>query len=299
VDVTVARTVNSSFGRSPFAPSLGFQLGLGDLDRFRREGDVPATSASQHTNLGGQTALLLPAGLRVNATYQRAQTETWVLRGAVQTPIRTSSLDWPAFTGAWTASLPRTGPGRILTSFTAQLAYRRRATGSQQVGFGGGDGAGGGTRSSSTDRSLAPSLSLTWLGGLLTSFDASTSRTERVSAANVFRTTRSAQNANVNFSFRPPRGLIRLRAPIRSSVRYTTNRSLVCLQAAGQATCVPYADSRRAQAELTLDTDVPPNLSAGFQMAYVLNEERQANRKNAQLVLTAFVSLTTSVGQIR
>jgi hypothetical protein len=120
-----------------------------------------------------------------------------------------------------------------------------------------------------------------------------------INAGNVFRTNRSAQNANVNVSFRAPRGLVRLRAPVRGSLRYATNRSLVCLQAAGQATCVPYADSRRAQAELTLDTDVPPNISAGFQMAYVLNEERQANRKNAQLVLTVFVSLTTSVGQVR
>ena len=299
VDVTVARTINSSFSRSPLAPALGFQLGLGDLDRFRREGDVLATSASQNTNLAGQTALLLPAGLRINATYQRAQTETWVLRGAVQTPIRTSSLDWPAFTGAWTASLPRTGPGRILTSFTAQLGYRRRDTESRQVAFGGGEAAGGGTRSSSTDRSVAPSLSLTWVGGVSTSYDASTSRSEVINAGNVFRTNRSAQNANVNVSFRAPRGLVRLRAPVRGSLRYATNRSLVCLQAAGQATCVPYADSRRAQAELTLDTDVPPNISAGFQMAYVLNEERQANRKNAQLVLTVFVSLTTSVGQVR
>ena len=48
-----------------------------------------------------------------------------------------------------------------------------------------------------------------------------------------------------------------------------------------------------------MDTELPPNMSAGIQMAYVLNEERQNNRKVRQLVITAFVQLATSVGQLR
>jgi len=44
---------------------------------------------------------------------------------------------------------------------------------------------------------------------------------------------------------------------------------------------------------------LPPTLSAGFQMAYLVNEERQANRKTSQLVITAFVELHTSVGRIQ
>jgi hypothetical protein len=48
-----------------------------------------------------------------------------------------------------------------------------------------------------------------------------------------------------------------------------------------------------------MDTDLPPNMSAGLQMAYVLNEERQTNRKVRQVVITAFVQLATSVGQLR
>jgi hypothetical protein len=58
-------------------------------------------------------------------------------------------------------------------------------------------------------------------------------------------------------------------------------------------------DSRQTNAQLTLDTSFPPSLSAGFQMAYVLDDERQINRKIAQLVLTAFVQVNTSVGQVR
>jgi hypothetical protein len=48
-----------------------------------------------------------------------------------------------------------------------------------------------------------------------------------------------------------------------------------------------------------MDTDLPPNMSAGLQMAYILNDERQSNRRNSQLVITAFAQMQTSVGQLR
>jgi len=58
-------------------------------------------------------------------------------------------------------------------------------------------------------------------------------------------------------------------------------------------------DTRQSQTQLTLDTDFPPSLSAGLQMAYVINDQRQFNHKTAQLVVTAFVNMSTSVGRIR
>jgi hypothetical protein len=48
-----------------------------------------------------------------------------------------------------------------------------------------------------------------------------------------------------------------------------------------------------------MDTDLPSNMTAGLQMAYMLNEERQTNRRVRQVVITAFVQLSTSVGQLR
>ena len=68
---------------------------------------------------------------------------------------------------------------------------------------------------------------------------------------------------------------------------------------AGQQTCVPYVDTRQSQSQVSMDTDVPPNFSAGFQVAYLLNDERQANRKTSQVVVTAFLELHTSVGELR
>src|SRR5207253_3220637 len=107
-------------------------------------------------------------------------------------------------------------------------------------------------------------------------------------------------SATVAWSVAAPRGAIaRMPRDIRATLRYQETRTTSCLQAAGQAVCVPYVDSRQAQAQLTLDTEFPPSLSAGLQMAYLVNDERQASRKTSQLVITAFVNLSTSVGQIR
>jgi len=102
----------------------------------------------------------------------------------------------------------------------------------------------------------------------------------------------------VTFSFRPPtKGS--WRSNIRTTAGYSVAANTTCLRRAGQAACVPYVDSRQTQAQLTMDTDLPTNVSAGLQMAYVLNEERQTNRKISQFVITAFVQLSTSVGQLR
>jgi hypothetical protein len=133
----------------------------------------------------------------------------------------------------------------------------------------------------------------------MTSFDAAIAENEQITAGNLFRTSREGWNAMMNFTVRPPAGLVRIPGGIRANLRYSSMQNLICLRSAGAATCRPYVDSRQQQGQLTLDTDFPPNLSAGLQMAYLLNDERQASRKNSQLVITAFVNLTTSVGQLQ
>jgi len=182
------------------------------------------------------------------------------------------------------------------------VGYRRAESINEQPTFGGGAGGGGPAGSvalnSTIEKAFTPSASLTWIGGVFTTFDLSRTTSDRLSAGNLFRTVRDAHNATVTFSFRPPtRG--RWRSNIRTTAGYSVADNTTCLRRAGQQTCVPYVDSRQTQAQLTMDTDLPTNMSAGLQMAYVLNEERQTNRKISQFVITAFVQLSTSVGQLR
>jgi len=296
VDVSYTRQRTSSFNRAGDLPAFGYQLGLGGMDAFRSTTGLAAASANENTTLTSGGSATLPLGLRLNATYRHTSGVSWALRADQQVPIRTSTRDWPSGTLSWSLLPSRRNIGRVLSSLTAQATYRRTEAANEQATFGLGTSV---SLTRTTERALTPSLSLTWIGGVLTSFDASQGRSELLSAANLFKDERSQQNATVAFAFRPPTALGHWRSNIRTTFRYSLTGNTTCLRSAGQGDCVPFVDSRQVQAQLTMDTELPPNMSAGLQMAYLLSEERQTNRKVRQIVITAFVQLATSVGQLR
>jgi len=297
VDVSWGRSYASTYFDAPLLPSLSYQLGLGGFDSFRQQGTLLAGSASNNSNLNAAGAVQLFWGLRVNTNYQYTDGVTWVLRGTDQVPLETTSREWPSATASWTVTLPHpaAGAGWLLRGFTARFLYRKRESSSQQLLE---TGALPSSLSQTNERTVGPSLALTWIGGVSTSYDLSQTTSDALNAGNLFRTTRTQKNIGVSFSFRPG-SVIRLKNVIRAAAHFSSSDNAVCLQAAGQDTCVPYVDVQQSQTQVTLDTDFPPSLSAGLQVAYVLNNELQSNQRTSQLVITIFVNLTTSVGQIR
>ncbi len=296
LDVSYSRQRMSSFSRAGDFPAFSYQLGLGSIDAFRRTAGLDAASALENSTLtaGGSATLVL--GLRLNATYRSTSGVTWALRANQQVPICTRTRDWPNGTLSWSVTPSRRNIGRVLSSLTAQATYRSSESVNEQATCG---LAGSVSINSSTERAVTPSLTLNWAGGVLTGYDASRTRSDQVSAGNLFKNDRNQQNATVDFTFRSPAAFGRRRSNIRTSFRYSLTSNTLCLRSAGQLDCVPFVDSRQVQGQLTMDTDLPPNMSAGLQMAYLLNEERQTNRKIRQIVITAFVQLATSVGQLR
>jgi hypothetical protein len=294
VDVAFNRQRSSSFNRAGDAPGAAYQFALGGFDGFRQVEGLLAGSAVENTTVTAAGSVVLWLGLRANATYRRTRGITWALRTDEQVPIRSRTRDWPNGSISWSITPPRNNIGRVLSSLTAQVAFRRSESANEQPTF----RETGTSLNKTTDRTLTPSVSLSLVGGVLLTLDGARARTEQLAAGNLFRTARDQRSAALTFAFRPPT-LGRGRAPIRTTARYGLMGNTTCLRNAGQADCVPYVDSRQTQAQLTMDTDLPPNMSAGLQMAYILNEERQTNRKVAQLVITAFVQLSTSAGQIR
>ena len=295
VDVSYSAQQASSFSRVTDAPPATYQLALGGFDGFRQVNGLLATSATQGSTLATSGAAVLPLGLRANATYRLTRGVGWTLRADQQVPIHSRTREWPSGSLSWSITPSRRLIGRVLTSISARAGYRRAESVVEQPTFGSPESA---TLNSTIERAFTPSASFSWIGGVFTTFDVSRSSTDRLSAGNLFRNVRNAQNTIVTFSFRPPH-LGRWRSNIRTTAGYSVADNTTCLRRAGQEACVPYVDSRQTQAQLTMDTDLPSNVSAGLQMAYVLNEERQTNRKISQFVITAFVQLSTSVGQLR
>ena len=298
LDLAINRDRSSSYTSLAVNPSPGYQLALTGFRTFLSQQGFPATSATYNTDRRMAGALGLPLGFRLTGLYQHSRATTWLLRFDQQVPIRTRVREWPSGNVSWTFTPPRASIGRVLSGLTAQLAIRYRETATEQSNFGAVGGEGG-TATETNERTLAPGLTATWTHGILTTVDGNRLRSEQVNAGNLFRTTRTQRNASISFAWRPPAALIRLKTDIRTSARYSYSENLTCLRSAGQQACIPFVDSRQTNAQLTLDTSFPPSLSAGLQMAYVLNDERQINRRVAQLLLTAFVQLNTSVGQTR
>jgi hypothetical protein len=294
LDVTYSAQQGSTFSRATDTPNAGYQLAWGGLGALRQVDGLLATSAAQTTSLSTGGVAVLPLGLRANATYRLTRGIIWILRADEQVPIRSRMREWPNGAISWSFS-PRQLVGRLLSNVNARVGYRRAESINEQPTFG---VPGSVAVNSTIEKAFTPSASVTWAGGVFTSFDLNRTTSDRLSAGNLFRSVREAHNGTVTFSFRPPtKG--RWRSNIRTTAGYSVAANTTCLRRAGQTTCVPYVDSRQTQAQLTMDTDLPNNMSAGLQMAYVLNEERQTNRKIAQFVLTAFVQLSTSVGQLR
>ncbi len=296
LDVNLGRTVASLYAATGLDPSLRYALGLLSLDGFRRQGDVLARSATDITSLTARSGATLPLGLRLGVDYQRSHGETWTIRTGEQVPIRTRSQQWPSGSLGWSVS-PRRFLGGIVTSLTAQAAYRRSEGVTEQPRVGVGATAGETSITSSTDRAVTPTLSVTWRFGLLMSFDGTALRSEQVQAGTRYETATDTRNVNLTFTLRP--AFIPLREGIRTNARLSRVGTTRCIQSPGQDGCVAYVDSRQTSAQLTIDTDLPPDLGAGLQLAYLINEERQTNRKTSQLILSAFVSFTTSVGQFQ
>ena len=295
IDVSYGRQRASSYNLATDLPGLGYRLGLGGIEDFRSVNGQLATSAVQNTILTAGGGVSPGLGLRVTATYRQTNNVAWTLRSDEQVPLRAQIQDWPSGQIAWSVSPSKQNIGRIIPRILAQVTYRKSQTANEQPTF----EAGSSVISRTTDEALNPSVSLTLLGGILLTTDWARSHGDRLAAGSLFRSERNAQNTSLTFSFRPPGGSSRLRNVIRTTAGYNVTANTTCLRSAGLATCVPYVDSRQAQAQLTMDTDFPSNIGAGLQMAYVLNEERQSNRKISQFVITAFVQLTASVGQLR
>jgi hypothetical protein len=303
VDLSYGRQRSSSFNRAGDVPDFGYQFALGGMDGFRRLDGLLATSAIENQTVTAGAGMTIGFGLRATGTYRRTQNVAWALRAGEHVPLRSRSRDWPNGTLSWSVAPSSRAIASIIPRLSAQMTYRRSEALSEQPTF----GSASAVVTRTVDRTLNPSVSVTLFRGVIFTGDVSRNRGERLAAGSLFRTERDGENASVTFAFRPPGGARgeggggggRLRSNIRTTAAYSVLANTTCLQSAGQGACVPYVDSRQTQAQLTMDTDLPNNMSAGLQMAYVLNEERQTNRKISQFVLTAFVQMSASVGQLR
>jgi len=294
VDLRAVRDRQSVYDRAGFTPPLSYQLALGGIDAFRSVGGIVAASASENRTRTVTGGLSLPLGLRATVLYEDQERLSFTRSAAGQTELRSSRREWPSgsLTWSWAPTVPLIRDALVFVN--AQVQYRERETGSE-VPF-----ASGGRSGVHTDeRAVTPVLTLTWLKGVLTSFQFSDSRVFDLTNGNLGRTDQNTWNASVNFSWRPPSSIVRLPNDLRTQLRLSGSDVSRCLQTAESTECTSVSFTGRREWGVQADTDVPPNLTAGLSASYLVSEERHFDRKFSQLTFTAFIQLSFISGEIR
>ena len=306
-DVSYVLERRSGFDRAPFDATFRYQLGLGGLDDFRVQGGVPATATTQLRMVNASGGLQSSLGLRLRLNYADLETQSWARRADVQSEITQRSTEWPSGTVSWLYT-PRWGLRKVLSGIATQTQYRHVVTSSVQPSFAGAGPIGGALGAISTgppvltenrSTTVAPSLTLTWVGGIVTSGQYSRATGDALTSGNVTRSDRTDWAGNINFSFRAPRSLVRLPSALRSAIALASSDILVCLVRAGSEECVPVSDSRRRRVDLRLDTGFSPEVTGGASFGYVLTDQRHTSTRFSQMIFTIFVEINFRAGQIR
>jgi len=296
IDLSYSRDLRSTFDRVGFDPSLHYQLAFGWIGSFRSRNGVLASSAGDATTIAAGGAVQFPLGLTLRLTFRDQETFTWSLRAGQgeQTQVISRSREWPAGSLAWTLS-PRGGIRRVISIINAGARYSDARSENVQPGLAGGEGSTAETRT----KAVAPSLTLTWRGGIVTSLQYSTATSDGVTSGNTSRRNQEDWNASVNFAFRPPRAILRLPNEIRTTLTYSTSTTTICLIQAGTADCVPVSESYRSALDARLDTGFSSQVRGGANFSYVITAQRHLSREFSQMVFSIFAEIFFVSGQIR
>jgi hypothetical protein len=146
---------------------------------------------------------------------------------------------------------------------------------------------------------IAPTITLVWLGGITTSASYLEITSDRLTSGNTINTDQAEWRGTLGFGFRPPESLIRMRSQIRTNVTFNSSKRAVCLVRAGSDECRSISDSRRHQFTVRLDTGLSEMLRGGANLNYVVNDLRHTSDRLSQFVFSIFLDLNLFAGEIR
>ncbi|MGH7534956.1 MAG: hypothetical protein ACREMG_05165, partial [Gemmatimonadales bacterium] len=104
---------------------------------------------------------------------------------------------------------------------------------------------------------------------------------------------------SVNYAFRLPRVISRLRKPVRSSLTVLSSLARTCLLQRGQGDCRVISDVMRREIRGGLDADLLQTMSAGLQVGYSVNDARHLSRRTSQISIIASFQLSLFAGDYR
>jgi hypothetical protein len=291
VDLSTRLIRSSTYDLTAFEPSLRYQLGLGGLDEFLVQRETAALGASESRTASLASGADLPAGFSFTLSHALTRSTRFQRVGGSFIPTETRQREWPVGNVRWSQTF-RGGP---LTLLAFGTSFRRREGSSVQ----GSRGATAGARSAIESSTITPDAQISFRNGVSLTLGYTELDQSSLSNGNQTQLDQSDISGSLNYAFRLPRSISRLRKQVRSSLTFVSTDALTCLEQRGRADCIVISDVSRYEVRGGLDTDLLQTVSAGLQVGYSLNDARHLSRRTSQISVLASFQLSLFAGDYR
>ena len=291
VDVSTRLTRTSTFDLTAFEPSVRYQLGLGGLDNFLAQEGTAALGASEARTATVASGADLPLGISFSLSHAITRTTRFQRVGGSFIPTETEQHEWPVGNVRWS----QTFNGGPLSLLAIGTSFRRREGSSTQ----GARGSNPGARSAIESSTITPDAQISFRNGVSVTLGYSELDQSSLSNGNQTQLDQNDITGSLNYAFRLPRSLSRLRKQVRSSLNFLSTDALTCLEQQGQVQCIVISDVSRYEVRGGLDTDLMQTMSAGLQVGYSLNDARHLSRRTSQISVLASFQISLFAGDYR
>ena len=291
VDVSTRLTRTSTYDLTAFEPSLRYMLGLGALNEFLVQEGAAALGVSEARVANLASGADLPLGFSFTLSHALTRTTRFQRVAGAFIPTETQQREWPVGNVRWSHTF-RGGPLSLLALGTG---FRRREGNSVQGGRAGIVGA----RSAIESSTITPDAQIGFRNGVSVTLGYSELDQSTLSNGNNTQLDQNDLSGSVNYAFRLPRSISRLRKQVRTSVNFVSTDALTCLEQRDQDDCLVISDVSRYEVRGGLDTDLMQTVSAGLQVGYSLNDARHLSRRTSQISILASFQLSLFAGDYR
>lgn len=296
LELSVTRTISSSYDGTPRTPGYGLQFGLGGEGTFLADHGFLATTASSNTQVALASGLRLPYGITLDARTQRLASRNWLRRpDKSQVVVDGDLVTLPDI------SLRSTIRPHALEQFLTSVTTSARLVATAQHSAL--PSSTGGPPDLRVGRSLSYplSLSVVWndRGGLTTGFSvASTHRVDSLPGSFLDAWARE-MGGDVTRSFKLPRDW-EFKSDLRARFAYQKTSSTSWVETTGlRALRSRIVDNGREAITFNADTDVADNLTFSLQGARIVTFDNNLNRRLTQMVLSAVLQISFFAGELR
>jgi len=291
VDLSTRITRTSTFDLTTFEPSLKYMLAIGNLENYLHQESVPALGASEARTANLSTGADLPLGFSFTLSHALTRTTRFQRVGGSFLTTETRQREWPVGNVRWS----HTFRGGALTLLAIGTGFRQREGNSVQGNQEGTAGA----QSAIESSTFTPDAQLNFRNGVSLTLGYSELDQSSLSNGNNTQLDQNDLSGALNYAFRLPRSLSRLRKQVRTSLNFTSTDALTCLEQRGQEGCIVISDVSRYELRGGLDTDLLQTVSAGLQVGYSLNDARHLSRRISQISILASFQLSLFAGDYR